>query len=315
MVSNSVMRCSLHTLVLLSLSSTTLAATNLFSRKPPARLLAQLSPSSPFNDPSSHFQDASAVVIAAQCRPGEIVCNDGCMPSVGVCCTDGGGGFCKQGFSCVADGCCPIGHVCGDEITCDLGEVPCGEKKCMPKDGVCCPSGSYCQAGEECFQNGFDHYCQRVGGSGDPSDGGGSKTTGGTIGIVETSSSRSQSTSLSETTQGEAPASTSTETQGEAPASTSAETQTQTQTQGEESTSTSTSISSQSSSSTPINHPIVTPFLPNPSTTSTTTTEVTSSSTTEAVAATTTSGGIPAAVKMLGVTLALAFVSTMMMVL
>ncbi|KAL7786071.1 hypothetical protein V8C43DRAFT_290429 [Trichoderma afarasin] len=309
MVSNSVMRCSLHTLLLLSLSSTTLAATNLFSRKPPARLLAQLSPSSPFQDASSHFQDASSVVIAAQCRPGEIVCNDGCMPSVGVCCTDGGGGFCKQGFSCVADGCCPIGHVCGDEITCDLGEVPCGEKKCMPKDGVCCPSGSYCQAGEECFQNGFDHYCQRVGGSGDPNNGGGSKTTGGTM-----SSSRSQSTSLSKTTQGEAPASTSAETQGEAPASTSAETGTQTQTQGEESISTSTSISSQSSTSTPINHPIVTPFLPNPSTTSTTTTEVASSSTTAAAAATTTSGGTLVAVKMSGVTLALVFVSTIMMV-
>ncbi|KAL5095460.1 hypothetical protein Trisim1_000235 [Trichoderma cf. simile WF8] len=306
MVSNSVMRCSLHTLLLLlSLSSTTLAATNLFSRKPPARLLAQLSP-------SSHFQDASAVVIAAQCRPGEIVCNDGCMPSVGVCCTDGGGGFCKQGFSCVADGCCPIGHVCSDEITCDLGEVPCGEKKCMPKDGVCCPWGSYCQAGEECFQNGFDHYCQRVNGSGDPKNGGGSKTTGGTMSIAETSSSRSQSTSLSKTTQGEAPASTS-ETQGEAPASTSAETGTQTQTQGEESTS--TSISSRSSSSTPINHPIVTPFLPNPSTTSTTTTEVASSSTTEATAATTTSGGTPAVVKISGMTLALAFASIMVMVL
>ncbi|KAM6485212.1 hypothetical protein HDV62DRAFT_282788 [Trichoderma sp. SZMC 28011] len=324
MVSNSVMRCSLHTLLLLSLSSTTLAATNLFSRKPPARLLAQLSPSSPFHDASSshfqdasshfqdassHFQDASSVVIAAQCRPGEIVCNDGCMPSVGVCCTDGGGGFCKQGFSCVADGCCPIGHVCGDEITCDLGEVPCGEKKCMPKDGVCCPWGSYCQAGEECFQNGFEHYCQRINGSGDPKNGGGSKTTGGTIGIAETSSSWSQSTSLSKTTQGEAPASTSAETQGEAPASTSAETQTQ----GKESTP--TSISSQSSSSVPINHPIVTPFLPNPSTTSTTTTEVTSSSTSAAVAATTTSGGTPAAVKMSGVTLALVFVSTIMMVL
>ncbi|PNP51763.1 hypothetical protein THARTR1_07532 [Trichoderma harzianum] len=303
MVSNSVMRCSLHTLLLLSLSSTTLAATNLFSRKPPARLLAQLSL-------SSHFQDASAVVIAAQCRPGEIACNDGCMPSMGVCCTDGGGGFCKQGFSCVTDGCCPIGHVCSDEITCDLGEVPCGEKKCMPKNGVCCPNGAYCQAGEECSQNGFDHFCQRVGGSGDPSNGDGSKTTGGTIGIAQTSSSRSQSTSLSTTTQGEAPASTST----------SAETQTEiqteestTQTQAEDSTS--TPISSQKSSSIPFNQPVVTPFLPNPSTTSTTTTEVASSSTTAAAPATTTNGGTPAAVKMSGVTLALVFVSTIMMVL
>lgn len=310
MVSNSIIRYSLHTLLILSLSSTTLAATNLFSRKPPARLLAQLSPSSPFHDASSHFQDASAIVIAAQCRPGEIACNDGCMPSMAVCCTDGGGGFCKQGNSCVADGCCPIGHVCSDEITCDLGEVPCGEKKCMPKDGVCCPNGSYCQAGEECFQNGFDHYCQRVNGSGDPKNGGGSKTTGGTIGIAETSSSRSQSTSLSKTTQGEAPASTSAETQGEAPASTSAETGTQTQTQGVESTSASTSPPS--SSSTPINHPIVTPFLPNPSATSTTTTDVASSSTTAAAATTTTSGGTPAAVKMSGMMLALVFVSIMM---
>ncbi|KAL7939280.1 hypothetical protein V8C35DRAFT_286218 [Trichoderma chlorosporum] len=282
-----------YTLLLLGLSSTTLAASNFIPHKPPAHLLAQLSP-------SSHFQDAS-IVISAQCRPGEVVCNDGCMPSFGECCSDGGG-FCKQGYACVTDGCCPIGKTCGDEITCDLGEVPCGEKKCMPKDGVCCPSGSYCAAGEECFQNGFNHYCRRVGESGKPDGGSGSKTTGGTIGIGETTSFRHQSTSLSKSTHGDVPASTAAETQ----------------TQVEESTSTSTSISSTSSKGTSsvlgnTGHPVFTPFLPIPSTTSTTTTEVTSSSTSETSPTTTTSNGNPAGLKVSGVTLGLMFVSIMML--
>ncbi|EHK19327.1 uncharacterized protein TRIVIDRAFT_69322 [Trichoderma virens Gv29-8] len=282
------MRSSLHTLLFLSLSSTTLAATNLIPHKPPARLLAQLLP-------SSHFQDAS-VVIAAQCRPGELVCNDGCMPSIGECCSDGQG-YCKQGYSCVTDGCCPIGKTCSDEISCDIGEVPCGEKKCMPKNAVCCSNGSYCQAGEECFQNGFKGYCQRADGSGN-----GSTTTGGSISIADASSSRPQSTPVSKTTH------------GEAPTSTSAETQTQTEA---EASSTSSSISSQSTSFVPIfsGHPIVTPFLPKSSTTSATTTEFTSSSTTEASTATTTSGGNPTAIKMSGVMLAFVIVSIIIMTL
>ncbi|KAL7944930.1 hypothetical protein V8C42DRAFT_324116 [Trichoderma barbatum] len=296
MVSDSAMRTSLHTILLLSLSSTTPAATNISPRKPPARILAQLSP-------LSHFQDAS-VVVAAQCRPGEVVCNSGCMPAIGECCPDGLG-YCKQGFSCITDGCCPIGHECSDKITCDLGEVPCGDKMCMPKDAVCCPNGSYCGAGEECVQNGFKQFCQRVGGSGDPHNGDESKTTGGakTGSIAESTSSRGQSTTLSRTTLEEAPGSTPTDIQ--------------TQAQEESSTSTSALPDDTSSVSTPFiitGHPIVTPFLPPPASSSATTTEFTSS-TTGPSTATTTSGGNPAVVKMSGVTLALVFVSIIMMTL
>lgn len=144
-------------LSLLNLLTITLATTNPISHKPHARLLAQL-PS------SSLFQDASIQVAAVieQCRPGELVCNDGCMPPRAECCPDGDG-YCKQGYACVTDGCCPFGKVCDGRIVCDLGEEPCGDKHCMPNGAVCCPEGSYCRAGEECFQNGFEHYCQHAG--------------------------------------------------------------------------------------------------------------------------------------------------------
>ncbi|ETS07107.1 hypothetical protein M419DRAFT_139970 [Trichoderma reesei RUT C-30] len=126
MVPHLATRISLHSLsLILLLSPTSIAATNLIPHKPPARLLARA-------PPTSSFQDFSAIVVAAQCRPGEFTCNAGCMPQRAECCPDGLG-YCKQGYACVVDGCCPIGHTCGDEITCDLGEVPCGEKLCMPE--------------------------------------------------------------------------------------------------------------------------------------------------------------------------------------
>jgi hypothetical protein len=77
------------------------------------------------------------------------------------CCSDGDG-YCKQGYACVEDGCCPFGKLCDGRIICDFGEVPCGDKHCMPDWTVCCPGESYCRTEEECFQNGFEHYCQRA---------------------------------------------------------------------------------------------------------------------------------------------------------
>lgn len=181
------MRTSIHIyftitnfLSLLSFLPIALAATSPISHKPHARLLAQL-------PPSSLFQDASIQVAAAveQCRPGELVCNDGCMPLRAECCPDGDG-YCKQGNACVIDGCCPFGKICDGRIVCDLGEEPCGDKHCMPNGAVCCPNGSYCRAGEECFQNGFEHYCQHAG----------SNTTKGTktSSISKATSSHDQST-------------------------------------------------------------------------------------------------------------------------
>ncbi|KAM0262145.1 hypothetical protein ACHAQJ_001888 [Trichoderma viride] len=177
-------------LSLLSLSTTTLATTNLIPHKPPARLLAQILPSSP-------FQDAAIIVAAAaeQCHPGELVCNAGCMPPRSECCADGNG-YCKQGYACVTDGCCPIGKTCSDQISCGLGEEPCGDNKCMPDGAVCCPNGAYCHAGEQCFQNGFEQYCRRVSQSGGPHSTDANTTTGGTktSGTAKATSSRDQST-------------------------------------------------------------------------------------------------------------------------
>lgn len=99
MISNSATKF----LLLLLLSPTPLAATTLIPHKPPARLLAQAPPTTP-------LQALSAIIIvAAQCRPGESTCNAGCMPPRSECCPDGLG-YCKQGYACVVDGCCPIGH-------------------------------------------------------------------------------------------------------------------------------------------------------------------------------------------------------------
>ncbi|KAL7796747.1 hypothetical protein V8C37DRAFT_371339 [Trichoderma ceciliae] len=287
---------------LLSLSSTTVAATNLIPHKPPARLLAQLLPSSP-------FQDASVIhVVAAtgQCRPGELVCNDGCMPARSECCADGNG-YCRQGYACVTDGCCPIGQVCGDQISCDLGEEPCGDKKCMPDGAVCCSDGAYCQAGEECLYNGFKQYCQRVDQSGDPHGGDGSKTAGGTetSGIAKATSSQGQSTTegLGSKASHEE---TSVPTSAEIPTSSS---------------STSTSTSSQVTSSeheTNKSIAIPTPHLPSEQSTSSSASSPTSSSSSTTLGPSTTSPSNDdnaAAVKTPGlkITFVLAFVFIMAM--
>ncbi|KAL7927028.1 hypothetical protein ACQKWADRAFT_279326 [Trichoderma austrokoningii] len=131
---------------LLARSSITLAATDPTSHSPHPRLF---------------LHNASIQIAAAiePCRPGELICNDGCMPPRAECCPDGDG-YCKQGYACVTDGCCPFGKVCDGRIVCDLGEVPCGDTHCMPEGAVCCVGGSYCRAGETCFQNGFERYCQ-----------------------------------------------------------------------------------------------------------------------------------------------------------
>ncbi|OTA02628.1 hypothetical protein A9Z42_0030300 [Trichoderma parareesei] len=216
MVSHLATRISLHSLSLLLLfSPTSLAATNLIPHKPPARLLARA-------PPTSSFRDFSAIVVAAQCRPGEFTCNAGCMPQRAECCPDGLG-YCKQGYACVVDGCCPIGHTCGDEVTCDLGEVPCGEKLCMPEGAVCCPEGGYCHAGEECFQNGFKQYCQKADGNGSTTTG---RTSTGSIAETTTTTVRGQSTASSlalstNTNVEETFASTTAETRTEAPTSAS----------------------------------------------------------------------------------------------
>ncbi|KAL6876944.1 hypothetical protein J3F83DRAFT_727602 [Trichoderma novae-zelandiae] len=300
MLSNSATRLSLHSLsLLLILSPTPLAATNLIPHKPPARLLAQV-------PPAPHLQDFSAIVIAAQCRPGELTCNAGCMPPRAECCPDGLG-FCKQGNACVTDGCCPIGHTCSDEVTCDIGEVPCGEKLCMPEGAVCCSDGAYCQAGEECFRNGFEQHCQKA-------DDNRSTTSGWTKAgsITEaTTMIRGQTTASSEalsskTSAKKTPASTSAETQTEAPTSTSHSLRV-------------TSPESESVSSTRFPPGVIfsPPFRPEASSTSspaTTTTSFTSSSatgpsTTTSTTTSTSDGHAIAKDMMLGVTMALVVVS------
>ncbi|PTB73948.1 hypothetical protein M440DRAFT_1471948 [Trichoderma longibrachiatum ATCC 18648] len=270
MISNSATKF----LLLLLLSPTPLAATTLIPHKPPARLLAQAPPTTP-------LQALSAIIIvAAQCRPGESTCNAGCMPPRSECCPDGLG-YCKQGYACV---------------------VPCGEKLCMPEGAVCCSDGGYCHVGEECFQNGFKEYCQKVGDNGSTTTG---PTRTGTV-AESTTTARDQSTASSgalssKTIADDSLASTTAETQTEAPTSAS------TSAQG---------ISFESVSnirSTPgvVSSPPFRPEESSSSSTTTTTASSTSSATGPSTATSTSDGHVVNQNVMLGAIMALAAVSIM----
>ncbi|KAL6887551.1 hypothetical protein HDV57DRAFT_365067 [Trichoderma longibrachiatum] len=191
---------------------------------------------------------------------------------------------------------------CGDEITCDLGEVPCGEKLCMPEGAVCCSDGGYCHVGEECFQNGFKEYCQKVGDNGSTTTG---PTRTGTV-AESTTTARDQSTASSGALSSKAIAddslaSTTAETQTEAPTSAS------TSAQG---------ISFESVSnirSTPgvVSSPPFRPEESSSSSTTTTTASSTSSATGPSTATSTSDGHVVNQNVMLGAIMALAAVSIM----
>lgn len=86
-----------------------------------------------------------------------------CIPDGEVCCDDGDGAFCGAGTYCTPDGCCREGSVCrggydddDDDRRCGEGLELCGDGYCIPRGAVCCgESGSYCDEGEVCTDDGF----------------------------------------------------------------------------------------------------------------------------------------------------------------
>ncbi|KAI0009231.1 hypothetical protein F4779DRAFT_617805 [Xylariaceae sp. FL0662B] len=130
----------IHTLLLLA--PVTLAA------EPRARLTV----------PNSVGQSKLVNVLAVSCYPGEVQCEEGCMPSNGVCCNDNTNEYCKAGYYCIPNACCLNGEVCDDytggDATCDIGETECGDL-CMPMTGTCCDGKSYCPNFGTCLADGF----------------------------------------------------------------------------------------------------------------------------------------------------------------
>ncbi|VUC31063.1 unnamed protein product [Clonostachys rosea] len=98
-----------------------------------------------------------------ECGIGYKACNNACIPILGVCC-DNGKGYCDIMTVCVDAGCCPIGKLCSENPDGCLGDlVPCGaDKTCIPDGKICCEdTGSYCEQGETCMNNGKYGYCAR----------------------------------------------------------------------------------------------------------------------------------------------------------
>ncbi|KAK7217163.1 hypothetical protein V2G26_005166 [Clonostachys chloroleuca] len=98
-----------------------------------------------------------------ECGVGYKACKNACIPILGVCC-ENGKGYCDVMTVCVDAGCCPIGKLCSDNPDGCLGSlVPCGaDKTCIPEGKICCEdTGSYCEQGETCMNNGKYGYCAK----------------------------------------------------------------------------------------------------------------------------------------------------------
>ncbi|CAG9978682.1 unnamed protein product [Clonostachys byssicola] len=98
-----------------------------------------------------------------ECGVGYKACKNACIPILGVCC-ENGKGYCDVLTVCVDSGCCPIGKLCSDDPDGCLGSlVPCGaDKTCIPDGKICCAdTGSYCEQGETCMNNGKYGYCAK----------------------------------------------------------------------------------------------------------------------------------------------------------
>ena len=85
-------------------------------------------------------------------------CDGGCIPDWAQCCDFGGGGWCEPDLRCQKSnlGCCELdsNDCIGPGYDCENDdEKICGEF-CVPEDSVCCDSGFYCEAGEQCTATG-----------------------------------------------------------------------------------------------------------------------------------------------------------------
>ncbi|KAI8960438.1 hypothetical protein F5Y11DRAFT_266599 [Daldinia sp. FL1419] len=105
------------------------------------------------------FAKTNLLNVLATCDVGRVRCENGCMPIDGVCCNDGTDEYCRDGYYCIPNACCPEGQTCSgasdDEASCDIGETECGDL-CMPLTGTCCADGlHYCPEFGICTSDGY----------------------------------------------------------------------------------------------------------------------------------------------------------------
>ncbi|KAI0113179.1 hypothetical protein F4814DRAFT_337105 [Daldinia grandis] len=110
------------------------------------------------------FAQSKLLNVFATCDVGRVQCENGCMPIDGVCCNDNSDEYCRNGYYCIPNACCPEGEICSgssdDEASCDIGETECDDL-CMPLTGTCCADGlHYCPEFGTCTSDG---YCCDVG--------------------------------------------------------------------------------------------------------------------------------------------------------
>lgn len=99
--------------------------------------------------------NSNLLSISLACSTFETECDGFCIPSGSVCCGDGDGAYCDDGYTCYSEGCCEDGETCsGPPTGCTGGRELCGGY-CIPAGSVCCEdSATYCDAGQTCTSTG-----------------------------------------------------------------------------------------------------------------------------------------------------------------
>ncbi|KJK81821.1 hypothetical protein H634G_03084 [Metarhizium anisopliae BRIP 53293] len=140
----------------------------------------------PFESMISPIGDLKALSprASAACDTGT-ACGDSCIDIGAQCCSQSEGTFCRVGYGCQRDGCCPLGHTCygPPSNTCEGDRVKCG-KSCAPGGSQCCSqsNGIFCIAGTSCVGTTQCSGPQRpASGSGSSSGSGSGTMTSGSV--------------------------------------------------------------------------------------------------------------------------------------
>ncbi|OAQ74085.1 syndecan domain-containing protein [Pochonia chlamydosporia 170] len=97
-----------------------------------------------------------------QCLATEDTCGTAfCMPKGGSCCDTIKGTYCRSGFYCYPQGCCPTGKICtgGPKGGCETGKQECGSV-CITGSSVCCnpkatTNNAWCDYPKTCGTDGI----------------------------------------------------------------------------------------------------------------------------------------------------------------
>ncbi|KFG84987.1 hypothetical protein MANI_018605 [Metarhizium anisopliae] len=152
----------------------------------------------PFESMTSPIGDLKALSprASAACDTGT-ACGDSCIDIGAQCCSQSEGTFCRVGYGCQRDGCCPLGHTCygPPSNTCEGDRVKCG-KSCAPGGSQCCSqsNGIFCIAGTSCVGTTQCSGPQRPASGSGSSSGSGSGSSSATASASGSGSSSGDST-------------------------------------------------------------------------------------------------------------------------